>query len=297
MNLPAHITHVKTPPIKCQGIKTKLVPFILRNIVWQETMGCWIEPFLGSGVVAFNVAPARALLADTNRHIIAFYQAVQRNEITPQTVRDFLAEEGQHLARDGATHYYRVRERFNAHGSPLDFLFLNRACFNGLMRFNRDGKFNVPFGHKPNRFAPAYLSKIANQVAWVAQQMQGKAWTFRVARWQDTLRETTSEDFVYLDPPYIGRHTDYFNTWSDAESAELASVTQTLAGGFALSMWYENRHRRNTHIEQCWPNADIRVHQHFYHVGSKESYRNTMQEALIIKPRYACADTTEQMRA
>jgi DNA adenine methylase len=289
MNLPIHIKHIKTPPIKCQGIKTKLVPFILSNIVWKETAGRWIEPFLGSGVVAFNVAPARALLADTNRHIIAFYQAVQRNEITPQTVRNFLVEEGQHLASDGATHYYRVRERFNAHGSPLDFLFLNRACFNGLMRFNRDGKFNVPFGHKPNRFAPAYISKIANQVAWVAQQMQGKAWIFRVAPWQDTLHETTSEDFVYLDPPYIGRHTDYFNAWSEAEAAELAAVTQTLTGGFALSMWHENRHRRNTHIEQCWPNADIRVHQHFYHVGSKESYRNTMQEALIIKPGYACA--------
>ena len=39
-----------------------------------------------------------------------------------------------------------MRERFNLQGSSLDFLFLNRSCFNGVMRFNRHGRFNVPFG-------------------------------------------------------------------------------------------------------------------------------------------------------
>jgi site-specific DNA-adenine methylase len=73
--LPFSIAHVGVPPIKCQGIKTKLVPFLFSSLQWEEK-GRWIEPFLGSGVVAFNLAPRRDLLADTNRHIIGLYQGI-----------------------------------------------------------------------------------------------------------------------------------------------------------------------------------------------------------------------------
>ena len=67
---------VLVPPIKCQGIKTKLVPLILRMIE-RNHESLWVEPFLGSGVVALNVAPARALLADANPHVVRFYKAIQ----------------------------------------------------------------------------------------------------------------------------------------------------------------------------------------------------------------------------
>ena len=106
------------PPVKCQGIKTKLVPFILESIEWTENeTGTWIEPFLGSGVVAFNLAPRRALLADTNDHIIKLYQSIQKGEIQPEAVRQFLTEEGEKLKHSGGDYYYEVRDRFNGHGS------------------------------------------------------------------------------------------------------------------------------------------------------------------------------------
>jgi len=149
---------VKVPPLKIQGIKTKLVPFILKNITWHGK-GKWIEPFLGSGVVVFNVCPERALLADVNPHIISVYQAIQQNEISPENLRYFLNREGQFLSELGDDYYYEVRNRFNEGHSPLDFLFLNRSCFNGMMRFNANGQFNVPFCRKPHRFSQAYITK------------------------------------------------------------------------------------------------------------------------------------------
>jgi DNA adenine methylase len=87
--LPYAITHVGTPPIKCQGIKTKLVPFILASLRWNGEGGRWIEPFIGSGIVALNLVPQRALLADTNKHIIGFYQAIQRGEMSRESARVF----------------------------------------------------------------------------------------------------------------------------------------------------------------------------------------------------------------
>ncbi|MBI1761439.1 MAG: Dam family site-specific DNA-(adenine-N6)-methyltransferase [Acidobacteria bacterium] len=295
MQLPLKITHAKAPPIKCQGIKTKLTPFILNSILWKPTDDArWVEPFLGSGVVALNLAPPRALLTDTNQHIIAFYQAIQRGEFTSSAVREFLVTEGEKLAAKGADYYYEVRERFNTHGSSFDFLFLNRSCFNGVMRFNRHGKFNVPFGHKPQRFAPAYITKIANQVNWAAKQMRDKDWKFRVAKWDETLGAVKPDDFVYLDPPYIGRHTDYYNTWDEEEAARLAKVAQTLSCGFALSMWLENRYRKNGHLDECWAGLEVRVCSHFYHVGSVETLRNEIDEALVIKPNFATPDLGKQ---
>lgn len=293
--LPFAIGHVGVPPIKCQGIKTKLIPFIFRSLVWAESDGArWIEPFLGSGVVAFNLAPEHALLVDTNKHIIAFYQAVQRGQLTREAVRDFLAREGKKLAAGGADYYYEVRDRFNEQASPFDFLFLNRSCFNGVMRFNRHGRFNVPFGHKPQRFTQAYITKIVNQINWAAKQMRGKDWEFRVAKWDETLALVRPGDFVYLDPPYVGRHTDYFTSWDDAEAERLALTAKCLPCGFALSMWLENCHRKNPHVVRCWSGVEIRVCRHFYHVGSSETYRNAMDEALIIKPGFATPDAGKQ---
>jgi len=283
--LPMEIGHIGIPPIKCQGIKTKLVRFILANIQW-DGKGRWVEPFLGSGVLAFNLAPDSAVLTDTNRHIIALYQAIQRGEITGEIVRSFLTIEGKELSNT-SDYYYIVRERFNQTGSPLDFLFLNRSCFNGVMRFNRKGQFNVPFCKKPDRFSQAYVTKIANQVDWVRRQMHGRKWEFRTCDWRETLADLQPGDFVYVDPPYIGRHTDYFNAWDDAEAVALAGQVQSLPCGFALSMWLENRHRRNEHMDLHWAATEIRTIEHFYHVGSSEDLRNSMNEALAIRNGYA----------
>ena len=126
------------PPIKCQGIKTKLIPFIRDNIETPEN-GIWIEPFLGSGVVAFNVAPKRALLTDKNQYIIAFYRGIQDSSITGQTVREFLEYHSPMLEHGGTEYYHKMRDEFNKNKDPLYFLFLNRADFNGMIRFNRKG--------------------------------------------------------------------------------------------------------------------------------------------------------------
>jgi DNA adenine methylase len=161
------------------------------------------------------------------------------------------------------------------------------------MRFNKKGKFNVPFCKKVNRFSPSYITKICNQVKKVRQAIKGRQWEFKVCDWQATLQEAQADDFVYCDPPYIGRHTDYYNSWSDEDAARLAKTAKTLPCGFAVSMWQENKYRTNRHIPDDWGGCEVKTYSHFYHVGSTESLRNKMTEALIIRPGFAANSQAE----
>jgi DNA adenine methylase len=272
---------VKTPPLKCQGIKTKLVEWIKEHAA-LEPDGVWIEPFMGSGVVGFNVRPRRAVFADVNPHIVNFYNAVKQGKITARIAKEFLEEEGAALQKMGEEHYYSVRVRFNKSSEPLDLLFLNRACFNGVMRFNRKGEFNVPFGHKPERFAKAYITKIVNQIKYVTQALSQYDWQFVCADFRKTILSASQNDFIYCDPPYMGRHVDYYNSWSEKEEQELYELLAAIPAKFILSTWHSNRYRTNPAIEKYAGRFTVLTREHFYHVGAKEKNRNPMLEAIVL---------------
>jgi len=248
-----------------------------------QTFHRWVEPFCGSCVVAFNVQPKRALLSDSNIHVIQLYREIQNRTLTVAVAKSFLDEEGDKLRTQGEPYFYTVRERFNARPTSLDFLFLNRSCFNGVMRFNRSGKFNVPYGHKPQRFAQAYVTKITNQIRRISEVISSCNWEFMSADFRRTLESAKPGDLIYADPPYAGRHVDYFNSWSESDEIELACLLKQLPCHFILSTWHSNEFRKNALIEQNW--SDSRFHillrEHFYHVGSSEDLRHPMIEALI----------------
>lgn len=303
MAFPKEIKSFIVPPIKCQGIKTKLLRFIFGNIKWDEN-GRWVEPFVGSGVVVFNSGVKNAIINDTNPHIIDFYKSIYDGVITGEKIERYLLKEGRILSEKGEDYYYFIRERFNDGPNPYDFLFLNRAGFNGLMRFNKKGKFNVPFCRKPERFRRSYITKIVNQVKKVSAVFLNMDLEFRIGDWEELYADLSNRDFVYLDPPYIGRHTDYYSSWGEENAVRLAEKTTDLPCGFALSMWKSNKYRENEHLETDWKGNVERTFAHFYHLGSTEDLRNEMLEALIIKPGFeteeaalptdSCAEAIEQ---
>ena len=272
---------VKVPPLKCQGIKTKLVEWI-KDHSFLENDGIWIEPFMGSGVVGFNMRPSRAIFADVNPHIINFYNAIKQGKITAGIAKEFLEKEGAHLQAKGEDHYYEVRERFNKDGNSLDMLFLNRACFNGIMRFNKKGGFNVPFGHKPERFAKSYVTKITNQIKYVTDAISQYDWKFVYSDFRKIISSAGRNDFIYCDPPYIGRHVDYFNSWSENDEQELYDLLSATKAKFILSTWHSNQYRTNFAIEKYASNYTILTREHFYHVGASEKNRKPMLEAIVL---------------
>ena len=271
---------LEVPPLKIQGIKTKIVPFI-SSLIKNVPFDTWIEPFMGSGVVAFNIKPKVAVLSDSNPYITSFYNALKKNEINSEIVKEYLEIEGAKLRNLGELYYYEVRDRFNSFHRLLDFLFLNRSCFNGMMRFSRKGAFNVPYGHKSERFSKAYITKICNQVKCVQKIITDNDFTFICQDFEKTISNAPSSSLIYCDPPYIGRSVDYYDNWNLEKERRLYDILSSKATGFVLSTWKQTKYRENTYIKSIWKNFRICTIEHFYFLGARESNRNSVTEALI----------------
>lgn len=273
---------VIVPPIKSQGIKTKLVPWILAQV--PDRKGRWIEPFMGTGVVGFNAKFAQCSMGDVNPHLVAFYKGIQDGTITPESVNAYLTREGLLLSKagdNGYDHYRLVRSRFNnsKNPDPLDFLFLNRAGFNGMIRFSRNG-WNIPFCKKPDRFIGALKTKIINQVRNVAEIIS-PSWNFEAADFSELIEAAQNHDVIYCDPPYQGRNADYFSKWDEKLEDRLVESLKRTRARFIFSTWHHNDYRKNELISKNWRGFNVLTHEHFYHAGAKEANRRPMVEALI----------------
>ncbi|MGP1544692.1 MAG: DNA adenine methylase [Candidatus Fimenecus sp.] len=273
---------VITPPIKSQGIKTKLVPAIMRLV--SDYSGRWIEPFLGTGVVAFNSNAKKALLSDINPHLINFYKRLQSKEITPLDIQSFLYSEGEKLKNadeNGASYYKEVRARFNTNFDSLDFLFLSRAGFNGMIRFNKNGNWNIPFCKKPERFARAYVTKIVHQAENCLHKMTLN-WQFENKDFRDIILQADENDFIYCDPPYAGRYVDYYSGWTEKDENDLFELLKNTKAKFILSSWHHNDFRYNENIKKYEKAFNVLTQEHFYFAGAKEKNRNSVVEALVL---------------
>ena len=151
-----------------------------------------------------------------------------------------------------------------------------------MIRFNRKGGFNTPFGHKPQRFSKGYITKIVNQVDYVYVMSKHSNWSFVCQDFRETLKGISESDFVYCDPPYVGRHVDYFDSWNEENEGQLFTILSQSPCKFILSTWHSNQYRKNVFLETLWSEFHVLTKEHFYHVGAKEENRKPMLEALAM---------------
>ena len=285
------------PPIKSQGIKTKLIPWINDVLLHSGVKmdASWIEPFFGTGAVGFNnPLTGRRIIGDTNPHIINFYSCIQNGVVTAAKMRDYLYQESellQNAADNGYAHYRLVRDRFNKSHSPFDFIFLSRAGFNGMMRFNKNGDWNIPFCKKPNRFSPAYITKICNQIEAVTRCIKTREWIFNNLDFEEVITSAGPEDVIYCDPPYYGRYVDYYNGWDESDERRLFKALESTHARFILSTWHHNDYRSNPMIDLYWNRFNVLTQEHFYHGGGKIENRHPIVEALIFNFDYVSSNT------
>lgn len=193
------------PPLKWAGGKRWLLPRLAA--LWRpHAHRRLVEPFVGGAAVALGLRPQRALLNDSNPHLVNFYRWLQRG------LRVNLP-----MANDQEL-YYAHRTRFNqligdgeaeSDAAAALFYYLNRTCYNGLCRFNSKGGFNVPFGR---------YKKINYTTNFTPYATTLRAWSFTAGDFNHL--QLTPDDFIYADPPYDVEFTTYSPggfSWADQE--------------------------------------------------------------------------------
>ena len=278
------------PPIKIQGKKTKIVPKIMEIadglLSEHPEIDTWVEPFLGSGVVAFN-CPGRikkVIVNDINPHIIKFYKGVADGTITPDRIREVFDIHNQNLLKDGYDYYNRIKDRFNQSFDTMDFLFLTRTGFNGVMRFNNSGKWNVPFCKLNNRLSKNVIEDLASSVDELSRLFKSKDFTFYNQSFEEVIESAPENSIFYCDPPYYGLQVQYFKGWGKEDEIRLNEMLKDKM--FIYSTWLEDGIRENMMINEYWGEYEIEGKKHKYNVAEKAEKRNQVTEGLIYpKPK------------
>lgn len=192
------------------------------------------EPFLGAGALLFDLQPTRFVISDLNEDLMVCYQALQ------QDVGGLIAR--LQSMENTKENYLRIRaldrHPHYKHLPVLDraarFIYLNRTCFNGLHRVNRQGFFNVAYGNYSNpRICDDWgLVAVHTYLRGIPRQKRILCGDYRAA-----LKTARAGDFVYLDPPYDGTWNEYqAGGFTAADQEALANLVGELTRAGVLVM-------------------------------------------------------------
>ena len=161
------------PFLKWMGGKGQLLNEIdkrLPQIVKDDELEYYFEPFVGAGSVFFhlknNYTINKSIISDINPELILTYKAIQKDY--KKLIKELKPLKNDYLncktPEDQKNNYLEIRKSFNEDLKKIDYdkigklqfkraaqmIFLNKTCFNGMFRVNKEGKFNVPAGRYEN---------------------------------------------------------------------------------------------------------------------------------------------------
>jgi DNA adenine methylase len=187
------------PVFKYAGGKRKLVP-VLRQLM-PNSYGDYYEPFVGAGALWLDLAPKRAFISDSSPELINLYKVVQWHLVELiERLRMFSILHSEEvflkireMDRDPA-----VLSSTGNVGKAARFLYLNKTCFNGLMRFNKSGQFNTPSNKKE------LISFDENALKTLAAYLMERSTslTIKCCDYKESTQFLHKKDFIYVDPPY-----------------------------------------------------------------------------------------------
>jgi len=189
------IKHLK-PLIKWSGGKSDEIKMFEKYFPKHYTK--YIEPFVGGGSVYFYLNPVNAIISDVHSELIDLYKSIGDGK--GQEIYDFMKQ-----SPNDENTYYKVRDEMkinDALDTAKRFYYQRKTCFRGMLRYNKNGKFNIPFG----RYKTINYSEIMNkdyETLLGRTEILNKGFDYIFENYND------ENNFMFLDPPYDSEFTDY----------------------------------------------------------------------------------------
>lgn len=264
-----------TPFLKWPGGKRWFV-FNYASLIPKQ-FDTYVEPFLGAGSVYFHLQPRKALLGDINPDLVNAYCAIKEDWAT---VRNSLRYRQRRHREDADGYYYWLRDR--APSDPAQqasrLIYLNRTCFNGIYRVNRQGQFNVPRGTKNNVIIETDDFEGMSNVLRGAELVVGD--------FEGLVDRAKSGDFVFCDPPYTVRHNyngfrkynEVIFSWADQERL---AVSLSRAAQRGVKVLCTNANHKSVRDLYSDPTFDLITVSRYSSISASNSSRREFEELVI----------------
>lgn len=265
MQVPVNLV---SSPLNYTGGKFKLLPQILP--LFPNDINCFYDIFCGGCNVSINVTANKIICNDFDRNLIGLLKYFKTNTSVQifRSVFQIISEFNLSNSSENKYDFYncnsanglgiynkdkflKLRETFNTldckNSEYYTILYvLIVFCFNNQIRFNSDGKFNLPVGKRD------FNIRMQKKLSFFLQEIkklnfQNKDFT------KIKLESLTSEDFIYADPPYLITCASYNEkSWNEEKEKQLLAFLDSASQRqirFALSNVLETDGKENTFLK------------------------------------------------
>ncbi|MDA9817826.1 Dam family site-specific DNA-(adenine-N6)-methyltransferase [Flavobacteriaceae bacterium] len=191
------------PVVQWSGSKRAILQELLCRL--PRDFNNYFEPFLGGGSLFLALYDKiltkenNIYISDINKELIICYEIIQEElEALVDSLRI-------HNDKCNMEYYYFMRDEYLAKNKlniASRFLFLNKSCFNGLYKTDKNGKFIGSFGYK-DKFA--ILDK--NNLELCHNVLHRPEIHISNSSYEEIEPLVKEGDFVYFDPPYFHYHS------------------------------------------------------------------------------------------
>lgn len=286
---------IAKPFLKWVGGKTQLLSEI--RSYYPSDVNKYCEPFVGGGATLFDlidkVNPETILINDINPELINCYRHIKNRHI--DVIRLLSQIQSEFLSKNTLKRkeYFDLkRNRFNelilAKENSIEkaslMIFLNKICFNGLYRVNKQGLFNVPCGSYVNPL-------ICNEDNIKAVHKALKNVQICCDSYLSTESFIDDKTFVYIDPPYrpikktssfTGYSKNGFNDKDQIELSQFISRIQKKGAKILLSNSDpKNENKNDVFFDELYQNYKIKRVKAARMINSNKNHRGRIKELII----------------
>lgn len=264
-----------------------------------------IEPFVGGGSVFLNATTKEAVVNDIDPNVINIHKLLYSHG---ERMEEFISEISRlatnyglscsftgtqipddlknnfpktYFAEINKMGFMKLKEKYNdsQEKDVFELYVLMIYGFNRMLRFNKDGKFNIPVGNVD------FNKNVVDALHGYSKRTAGRNIAYYNLEFEEFLNsiELNENDFLYVDPPYLITSSEYNKGWDESCETRLYDALDNLNERrikFALSNVELYKGKINNILENWMKKYSVYTIKSNY-INYFDNGKKTIKEVLV----------------